>query len=512
MGMLAWRAWASEQEGAMRWLTDDDRAGLTPAEQSEPRTPLPVRMVASEEYRPIQQSPRQRETEARLYAIADAVAPRLGLSRRRFFQSASGMAAGFVALNGAFGTLFDASAAEAANPEQAWERARALSGQFIMDMHTHFLRDDTRLAGFVKLRQSVAAQGWNPQLSKAGEQSLEDLKFDNYFKEVFLDSDTKIALISSAPSEIPDDWFLTNQQMAAARTVVNGKAGSKRLMTHAIITPGAPGWLEQLDAAIALKPDSLKGYTVGDNTHKDLARHPWRMDSEDTYKGYEKAVAAGIRNICVHKGLWGRDLDTRFPKLAPHAGVGDVAKAARDWPQLNFIIYHAAYRLDDPEWALAEFERTGRIDWVTDLADIPERHGVTNVYADLGQIFAQTLIAQPRICAAIMGQLIKGLGADHVCWGTDAVWTGSPQWQIEGLRRLEIPEDMAKKHRFEPLGAADGPVKTAIFGGNNARIYGVNLATAAVARGSDNFAAMKRAYAAAGPAPSNRRYGYVART
>ena len=62
-----------------------------------------------------------------------------------------------------------------------------------------------------------------------------------------------------------------------------------------------------------------------------------------------------------------------------------------------------------------------------------------------------------------MGMLIKGLGADHVVWGTDAVWTGAPQWQIEGLRRLEIPEDMQKKYGFKPLGPADGPIKTAIF-------------------------------------------------
>ena len=52
-----------------------------------------------------------------------------------------------------------------------------------------------------------------------------------------------------------------------------------------------------------------------------------------------------------------------------------------------------------------------------------------------------------------MGTLVKGLGADHVVWGTDAVWTGAPQWQIEGLRRLEIPEDMQKKYGFAPLGS-----------------------------------------------------------
>lgn len=495
----------------MRWLTDADRTDLRGAEDTEPRTPLPVRMVASEEYRPVRQSEKQKETEARLYALADQVAPKLGLSRRRFFQTSAGMAAGFAALNGAFGPVFQVGAAEAATPELADERARSLSNQFIMDMHTHFLRDDTRLTNFVRMRETVASRGWNPNLSASGEQTIEDLKFDNYFKEIYLDSDTKIALISSAPSDIPEDWFLTNRQMAEARETVNAQAGSKRMMTHAIITPGAPGWLDDLDAAIELKPDSVKGYTVGDNTHKDTARYPWRMDSEDTYRGYERIAAAGIRNVCVHKGLWGRALDERYPHLAPHARVDDIAQAARDWPQLNFIVYHSAYSLDDPDWALEEFERTGRIDWVTDLAEIPEKHGVTNVYGDLGQIFAQTLVAQPRVCAAIMGTLIKGLGADHVCWGTDAVWTGSPQWQIEGLRRLEIPEDMRSAHGFAPLGAADGPVKTAVFGGNNARLYGVDPAETQAAIAGDRFADLKTRYMAEGPSPSNRRYGYVLR-
>jgi len=494
----------------MQFIPESDRARLGPAEETEPRTPLPVRMVASEEYLPVPQTPQQREAERRLYALADGIAPRLGMSRRRFFQTAAGMAAAFTALNGTFGTIFAVTPAEAATPEAADERARALSGQFIMDMHTHFLRDDTKLTQFVAMRRSVAAQGWNPHLSEAGEQTIEDLKFENYFKEIYLDSDTKIALISSAPSDIPGDWFLTNRQMAQARADVNARAGGKRMMTHAIITPGAPGWLDQLDAALELQPDSLKGYTVGDNTHKELARHPWRMDSEETYRGYEKAVNAGIRNICVHKGLWGRRLDARFPRLAPHARVDDVAQAAKDWPQLNFVIYHAAYRLDDPAWALATFEETGRIDWVTDLAEIPARHGVTNVHADLGQIFAQTLIAQPRLCAAIMGQLIRGLGVDHVCWGTDAVWTGSPQWQIEGLRRLEIPQDMREKHGFAALGPADGAIKNAIFGGNNARLYGIDAATEEHI-GKDRFAAIRRDYLDNGATPSNRRYGYVAR-
>ena len=133
---------------------------------------------------------------------------------------------------------------------------------------------------------------------------------------------------------------------------------------------------------------------------------------------------------------------------------------------------------------------------------------MTNVYGDLGQLFAWTAVAEPRLAAALMGMLVKGLGVDRVLWGSDALWTGAPQWQIEGLRRLEIPEDMQKKYGFAPLGPADGPVKTAILSGNSARLYGLQK-QAELAR-HDRFAALKADYVANGPARSNLRYGYVA--
>jgi len=492
-------------------LSDREIADLTPAELAPHRTPIPTQAVSSDEFWPAPQTPAQAEVEARLLAMGEELAKKQGLSRRRFFQTASGMAAAFVAMNQVYGGLFDATPAEAQTPEQAAARAAGLADQFIMDMHTHFLRDDTRLTGFVAMRQSVGRAGWNKDLA-GKEQTIEDLKFANYKKELFFDSDTKIALISSAPSEIPQDWFLTNEQMAEARTRINGEAGARRLFTHAIFTPGRPGWLDDLDAALALKPESTKGYTVGDNTHKDLAKYPWRMDDEKTtYRGYEKMVAAGIKNVCVHKGLFSPSVEKQFPHLVAYADVRDVGKAAKDWPQLNFIIYHAGYRNADPASSLAEFERTGRLEWVSDLAEVPEKFGVTNVYGDLGQIFASTLVAQPRVCAAIMGILIKGLGESRVTWGTDALWTGSPQWQIEGLRRLEIPEDMQKKHGFAPLGGPDGPVKTAIFGDNNARLYNVDKAALSAAIRADRYTQQKRAYLEQGADPSNLRYGYINR-
>ena len=496
----------------MGFLSDEDRAGLTPSELLPHATPIPTQMVSSDETWPVPQSEKQRELQGRLLDLGDDLARRQGLSRRRFFQTAAGMAAAYVALNETFGDFFEASHAEAATPEQADARANALKGQFIMDMHTHFLRDDTRLTNFIAMREAVGQAGWNKALS-GKEQTIADLKYDNYVKEMFLDSDTKIVLISSAPSDLEQDWFLTNQMMADARKKVNERFGSRRLFCHAIFTPGQPGWLDKVDAALELKPESMKGYTIGDNTHKDLSRYPWRMDDEKVaYKAYEKFVKAGIKNVCVHKGLFPPGQDKAFPNLRPFVDASDVGQAAKDWPQLNFIIYHGAYRHvgGDPKVAWAEFEQTGRISWTSDLCDIPEKYGVHNVYADVGQLFATTMIAEPRVTAALMGAMIKKLGADRVCWGTDAVWTGSPQWQIEGLRRLEIPEAMQKKYGFAPLGPADGPVKSAIFGGNNARLYNINPQRAAAELAGDKLAALKAEYERNGGARSNLRYGYVA--
>jgi hypothetical protein len=494
----------------MGLLSDKELERLVPADQVDTGTPVPTRLVSSDEYLPIAQTARQKQVEARMNELGDDYGRRNGLSRRRFFRTAAGMTAAFSAMNEVYGPLFGVSPAEAKSVDLAQARADGLKDQFIMDVHTHFLRDDTRLVGFAKMRETVGKAGWNPEL--AGKpQTVDDLKYPTWFKEIYLDSDTKVALISGSPSEIPQDWFLTNDMKRDARTKVNNWAGSRRLLSHAIFAPGYPGWMDEVDRALAEdKPDSWKGYTVGDNTHKELSKHPWRMDDEKlVYPFYEKIVKAGHDIVCVHKGLYPPSVEQQFPHLTPYAAVDDVGKAAKDWPQIRFVIYHSAYRWvgGKPEDAWAEFDRTGRIAWTSDLADIPAKYGVSNVYGDLGQLFAMTAVVEPRLCAALMGILIKGLGADHVVWGTDALWTGSPQWQIEGLRRLEIPEAMRKKHGFAELGPADGPVKRAIFGGTSAKMYRYD-AKKAEWRG-DRFADIRSQYERQGRAPSNLRYGYV---
>src|SRR5262245_39359889 len=133
-------------------LTDKELAELLPSELLPHQTPIPTQIVSSDEFYPDPQNAQQREVEARLLAMADDLGGKQGLDRRRFFQTAAGMAASFVAMNEVYGPVFDVSKAEAATPAMAQERANALKDQFIMDMHTHFLRDDTRIMTFVNMR------------------------------------------------------------------------------------------------------------------------------------------------------------------------------------------------------------------------------------------------------------------------------------------------------------------------------------------------------------------------
>jgi predicted TIM-barrel fold metal-dependent hydrolase len=402
---------------------------------------------------------------------ADIHAKKHGMTRRRFLRTSSGLAMIFVAINQVHGPFFSVDAAEITDKEAAKERKESLAKQFIFDAQLHFLQDAYPLEGILGLRQ--AAKRWNPGL-KDEEVTLEKIKFENFFKEVFFDSQTTIGLLSSAPADDPARWFINNDQISKARKTVNTRLGVRRLLGHAVFTPGQPGWLEEVDRVIEeVKPDGWKGYTIGDPMNR--SRYPWRLDDEKlVYPAYEKMAKAGIRNVCIHKGLLPRNYEKTLPGLWKFGTVDDLGRAAKDWPNLNFIIYHSALETSSVDHKdEARLEKTGRIPWVTDLAHIPEKHGVNNVYGEIGTSFAATAVSSPAFCAAMLGTLIKGLGSDHVIWGTDSVWYGSPQWQIEALRRIEIPKKLQEKQALSALGPANGPVKAAIFGLNSARLYGI---------------------------------------
>ena len=96
---------------------------------------------------------------------------------------------------------------------------------------------------------------------------------------------------------------------------MNSIAGSRRLLFHSADHPAQPGWMEEVDRVIeVVRPTSWKGYTIGDPLSPQTTKYPCRLDDEKLmYPFYEKAVKAGITNICIHKGLLPKDYETVYP-------------------------------------------------------------------------------------------------------------------------------------------------------------------------------------------------------
>jgi predicted TIM-barrel fold metal-dependent hydrolase len=494
-------------------LSERELEEVAPADRDAFRSPVPTQIVSNGEYNPPPQSEQQRRVEGLIQDYSERFARHQGVDRRTFLRSASGFAAAFLAMNQVFGPVWNVSAAEAKDKDMADERARRLAGQFIFDDQTHFVRDDFDKEGLLGLGK-YAAEHWNPDMAKTP-MTLARYKFENYLKEIYMDSDTKVALLSSAPFDDPQWYLLFNDQLRDTRGIVNTISGSRRMLSHCVVTPGQDGWMEEVDRAIEeYRPDSWKGYTIGDPLSPSSKGTAWRLDDEKlVYPFYEKAVKAGITTICIHKGLLPRDYEQSWPGVWKHATVEDLPRAAKDWPNLRFVMYHGALRLflEDPAQDLADFEKTGEIKWVSDLARMRKEQGLENVYGELGTTFATSAVANPRFAAAVVGTLVNGLGVDRVVWGTDSVWYGSPQWQIEAMRRLEIPDDMMTKMGWTTrLGGDDSDVKRRIFGLNSAEIYGYQLSAEVMDQlGQDKLAAMKDLYEREGVQRNNAFYGYI---
>jgi hypothetical protein len=207
-------------------LSKSELLQTEPAEQAAFHSPVPTQIVSNGEFNPLPQTVQQRRFEERVKEIADTIAPRLGLDRRLFLRTGCGMAAAFLAMNEVFGQLFVIDRAEAAEPEAAAERTNSLAGQFIFDDQVHFVRDDYQGERILRLAK-YASEHWNPDMLKDAGLTLARYKFDNSVKEIYLDSDTKIGLLSGAPFDDPALWFLTNDQIAAMPLTVTSRAASE---------------------------------------------------------------------------------------------------------------------------------------------------------------------------------------------------------------------------------------------------------------------------------------------
>jgi len=497
------------------WLSEREERLVEGAEELEFQSPVPTQIVSNGEYLPPPQSPIQKKVESRIKELAEENSKFLGMTRREYLMTNCGMAAAFLAMNEVYGGgVWQVDPAEARDPEMTKVRADELAGQFIFDDQTHFLRDDFAHEEITGLGE-FAAEHWNPVLKEEGI-SLTRYKFENYIRELWFTADTKMALLSGAPFDDPTWYLLYNDQIMDACATVNDFAGGTRMLGHAVITPGQPGWMDTVDEAISRNDPNMcswKSYTIGDPLAP--SKWPWRLDDEKLmYPFYEKAIKAGINTICVHKGLMPPDYEQSFKGLWQYATAWDLEKAATDWPDMNFVIYHTALRpfLELPDQAWSEFEATGRIKWATDVVEAAQKVGNGNIYGEIGTSFANSAVAHPKFSAAFIGTLVGGLGADHVVYGSDTVWYGSPQWQIEAMRRLEVPGDMQEKYSLPALGGPNSLTKQAIFGLNSARLYNLgmtNVDNTPLNFGEDKLAELAKNFRERGGENSNKRYGLV---
>ncbi len=122
--------------------------------------------------------------------------------------------------------------------------------------------------------------------------------------------------------------------------------------------------------------------------------------------------------------------------------------------------------------------------------------GLRNIYMELGSTFGQLATTNPTACAHLLGQIVDAFGADHVLWGTDSIWYGTPQWQIEAFRRFEIPQALVDAHGYQPL---TRQVKEQIFGLNAARLFSVDVKAKRNELPKDYLSQMKMAYLDEGP-------------
>ena len=471
--------------------------------------PVPTRIVSNEEFVPPPQTADQVRVERAVASMSEQTAARLGMTRRRFLKTSGATAAAFLAINSVFGKFFDVLNVELFEPAAFAEQQGA--PLFVFDVQTHYVSTQYDPAGAENQRKGAVAKeallglrrrareaGLNPQLT-GDRGTLDDLSWQNFVKEVFLDSETSIGLISTPPGPYPQEAVVPPKEMAHIRDELNRLAGSQRMLAHGLATPqlGAGDLEFMAMQAERLKVDAWKCYTG--SCPRGFDRGWWMDDEQIAYPMLEQARRLNVKRVCVHKGLpLGPVPEYNHPK--------DLIRAAKDFPDIDFLVYHSGLRSANSVDAL--FAKTGEIPWTTEFCRMKQAEpGIKNIYMELGSTFAQLVTTHPAVCAHLLGQIIEAFGVDHVLWGTDSIWYGTPQWQIEAFRRFQIPDRLIESHRYQPLTRS---VKERIFGLNAARVFGVDVAAARQAVPKDYVGRLRMSYLEEGPEPSHRLYGWVA--
>jgi uncharacterized protein len=376
-----------------------------------------------------------------------------------------------------------------------------------------------------------------PATTAAGEFHL-----GQYINRMYLQAQTSVSIISNANlglftpagggtggnhniSESLQAEILTGWQTGQCRDYINALAGSTRALAHGQLYVGIGNLADPMFGDYTrwqmenMQPDSWKGYNVAaaakvDNDPNSLMLR-WRLDDETVAYPIYQIIAQqkhmlktkpGFFNFCIHKGLSANLTQPGGPNNIPQFGnPDDIVKVASDWPQFNWIIYHACMRpgfwmlqaLQDIENLPGAMPPTTLTDsrghtvpnlrWSTQFAQIAggryvagaeptstspsSHHRLPNVYAELGTTMASMIVTFPTVWAHLIGQLLYYMGEDNIVFGSDSLWYGGPQWQVEALWRSQIPDDIADRWKYPQLTKA---AKRKILGLNSARLYGLS--------------------------------------
>lgn len=421
-----------------------------------------LRPLHTDEFRPAPLTARRRRlcdrVDDRIHELADErrTPPALLAGSR------AATAAGLRALNREWGAEFYAVPADAERSDAAADASFAPVGP-VVDVQTHFLAPRASAAlgrtMLTDLYRAVMPDWWT---------ELDDLDgwtFSDYLHNLYVESETALAVLTSGPGR-EERRNLFNDEMAAARFILEGVGGAGRLLNHAVVHADQrteiarmPEWRDEL------RPVGWKVYTPG-RIGTDGWVEGWMLDDEEHGLPFlERVRETGVRLVCAHKGI---------SRLVDNGSPRDVGPAARAFPDIDFVVYHSGYEMPvDGAPPEGPYRPDGvgvdRLLTSLDVAGVPAG---ANVFAELGSTWF-CLVARPVEAAHVLGKLIARLGEDNVVWGSDAIWFGSPQPIIDALRTFTIPEAMCDEFGYAPLTDA---VKRKIFAGNAARLYGYDLA------------------------------------
>ena len=437
---------------------------------------LPVKLDATSngEFAPVPLSPANDEANRLAHAAAQRHARRLNLSKRRFLVSACGAASTLLAFNaanaaaGRTGGVFDLPPEAALEPLAA--RSVAGQGEFIFDVQGHFID---------------APQG-------RGRRGNDNTKGREVFvKDVFLDSDTDMMVLSFVPSR-RDAEPVTIQAADEVRRIVERLEGSHRLLLHGRVNPNQEGDLEGMDElAGRWGVAAWKTYT-----QFGPGGRGYFLTDDAGLRFVEKARSLGVKVICVHKGL------PFGPRSYEHSRCSDIGPVAKRFPDVKFLVYHSGFVTAVREEA---YDASAQRDGIDSLVRSLQESGLgpgSNVYAELGSTW-RFLMRDPQQAAHAMGKLFKHCGEDNVLWGTDSIWYGSPQDQIQAFRAFQISAELRDKHGYPAITPA---LRAKVFGLNAARVYGVSAAEVKKHLARDRVAREKLAYAER-PEPHFRTWG-----